>query len=88
MKTVKRLFSQICSSSHLERAADLTVRGKRRRPDIAWFLFTREERLASLQRELRSQRYVPGPYEWITVRDPKPRLIARQAVEDRVVHSH
>ncbi len=63
------------------------MREKRRRPDVAWFLFHRDEELARLGADLTAGRYHPEPPNLITIRDPKPRLIARVPITDRVVHT-
>ncbi len=87
MRTARDLFSQLCDFDHLEHAADLTVRGKRRRPDVAWFLFCRDAEIARLQAELAMESYRPAGFELVRIRDPKPRLIARVPIADRVVHT-
>lgn len=63
------------------------MRGKRRRHDVAWFLFTLEDRLAELYDQLAAGAYRPGPCELVAIRDPKPRLISRTPIRDRVVHT-
>ncbi len=85
MKTTRHLFERLCDPDHLDRAADATVRGKRRRRDIAWFLFRREGELNLLARELSGGTYCPQPPQLVRIRDPKPRLIARAGVAERIV---
>ncbi|HEY2294031.1 MAG TPA: reverse transcriptase domain-containing protein [Thermoanaerobaculia bacterium] len=87
MKTARHLFARLCDPDHLDRAAAATVRGKRRRCDVASFLFRREEELARLQADLEAGRYRPGRPDLVAIRDPKPRLIARVPIADRVVHT-
>lgn len=87
MRTTGQLFPRLCDADHLDRAAKLTVRGKRRRPDVAWFLFRRDQELARLATELADGTWKPLGFELLTIRDPKPRLIARAPIADRVVHS-
>jgi RNA-directed DNA polymerase len=87
MRTVTSLFPQLCDSDRLDRAAELTVRGKRRRREIAWFLFRREEVLERLRSELLEGIWEPGGFELVWIRDPKPRVIARAPIEDRVIHT-
>jgi hypothetical protein len=72
---------------HLDRAAVATVRGKRRRSDVAWFLFRREAELERLQVELASGTWRPSPPDLLSIRDPKPRLIARVPIADRIVQT-
>lgn len=87
MRTVSGLFPTLCDAAHLERAAALTVRGKRGRPDIAWFLFRQEAALAGIGAALEDGSWRPSGFAIMQVRDPKPRAIARAPVEDRVVHA-
>ncbi len=87
MRTSRHLFPRLCDPEHLDRAADDTVRGKRRRPDVAWFLFRREDELARLGAELASGGYRPGEIELVVIRDPKRRLIARIPIADRVMQT-
>jgi hypothetical protein len=87
MRTARNLYARLCDSEHLELAATATVRGKRRRPDVAWFIFRRDAELARIQEALQGERYRPGPVELVTIRDPKRRLIARVPIADRVVHT-
>jgi len=71
----------------LERAVRLTVCGKRGSPDAAWLLFTLEEQIERLRDRLASGRWRPQGYEILTIHDPKPRVIARAPIADRVVHT-
>ncbi len=87
MRTTRNLFPRLCDPDHLDRAAALTVRGKRRRRDVAWFLFRREAELERLRSELESGAYRPEGFELVRIRDPKPRLIARVPIAERVVHT-
>ncbi len=87
MWTARNLFPRLCDPDHLDRAAEATVRGKRRRSDVAWFLFRREAELERLRCELASGRYRPPGFDLVRIRDPKPRLIARVPIAERVVHT-
>ncbi len=87
MRTARNLFPRLCDPDHLDRAAEATVRGKRRRRDVAWFLFRREAELERLRTELASGRYRPQGFDLLRIRDPKPRLIARVPIAERVVHT-
>lgn len=87
MKTARGLFRRLCRPDALERATKATVRGKRHRADVALFLFRLDEELAKLQKQLREGTYRPSPFSVTTIRDPKPRLIARVPIRDRVVHT-
>ncbi|CAM2065709.1 RNA-directed DNA polymerase [Sulfidibacter corallicola] len=61
-------------------------RGKRRRPDVAAFELEQDRYLVRLADQLQDDHYRHGPYRLMTIQDPKPRLIARASVRDRVVH--
>ncbi len=87
MWTTRNLFPRLCDPKHLDRAAEATVRGKRRRADVAWFLFRREAELEKLRLELATERYWPQGFELVRIKDPKPRLIARVPILERVVHT-
>ena len=52
-----------------------------------WFLFRLDSELARLRELLSSRRYRPSVPELITIRDPKPRVISRVPIADRVVHT-
>ncbi len=85
MYTARKLFPRLVDPACLERAAAATVCGKRRRRDVAWFLFRQEEEIERLRAELAAEAWRPAGYELVSVRDPKPRLIARAPIADRVV---
>lgn len=87
VRIVRGLFSRLCDPAYLEVAAQATVRGKRRRPDVAWFLFCLEDELAWLQARLADGTWQPSPFAIREIRDPKPRCIARVPIGDRVVHT-
>lgn len=87
MRTTRGLFARLCRLEHLEAAAAATVRGKRRRPDVAWYLFRLDEELAWLRDQLQRAAYRPAAYELVSIRDPKPRLIARVPIGERVLHT-
>ncbi len=87
MKTWRGLFDRLIDPEAFERAALAACRGKRARPDIAWFLFRREAVLARLRADLAAGTWRPGGFTLLPLRDPKPRLIARAPIEDRLVHA-
>lgn len=86
MKRVGGLWPQVVSFENLICAARAAARGKRSRPDVAWFLLNLEPELVRLQRSLETGEYRPGEYRTFTVREPKPRLISAAPFRDRVVH--
>jgi retron-type reverse transcriptase len=86
MKRIGGLWAEIVSFKNLLRASQDAARGKRNRPDVAWFLLNLETELVRLQAELESGNYQPGAYRTFLVREPKPRLISAAPFRDRVVH--
>lgn len=87
MRTAGGLFPRLVEPELLERAARATVRGKRRRREVASFLFRLDEELARLRSELQGGTYQPSHFDLVAIRDPKPRLIARVPIRDRVLHT-
>jgi RNA-directed DNA polymerase len=85
MKTYRALFPRLCDPNHLDAAVTETCRGKRSRPDVAWFLFRREDEVARLVAEVREGRWRPEGFELLYLREPKRRVIARAPIADRVV---
>lgn len=81
------LFARLVSPEHIDAAVTRTTRGKLRRPDVAAFLVDRERHVVAITRALGNATWRPSPYSLLCLRDPKPRLIARASVADRVVHS-
>lgn len=87
MPIAHELFGRLIDTDHLERAALRTVRGKRNRPDVAWFLFDIQRQVRNLQSSLADGSWRPGRFRLLFLRDPKPRVIARASVVDRVLHT-
>lgn len=86
MRTLRSLFPDLVDPEFLDDSATLAARGKRRRHDVARFLFEREREIHWLVEALRSGSWRPAGFALVFVRDPKPRAIARAPFADRVVH--
>jgi len=86
MKTFKNLFQQVCSFENLHSAYYKARKGKRGKAQVAGFERNYEEQLFSLQNELLSKTYQPGPYDSFYVHEPKKRLISAAPFRDRVAH--
>ena len=80
------LFDRIASFTALQAAALRAVRGKRAKPGASAFLANLEKEVLRLERELRNDRYGPGRYKTIEIRDPKHRIVSAAPFRDRVVH--
>ena len=86
MRTAKNLFPTLCDEGFLDDCVTLCARGKRRRPEVARFLFHREREVAWTARALAEGSWRPQGFAMQFVHDPKPRAIARAPFDDRVVH--
>jgi RNA-directed DNA polymerase len=60
--------------------------GKSKRPDVLIFEFNLEDSIFQLHEELKSSSYKPQKYHQFRINDPKPRVISKAAVRDRLVH--
>ncbi len=80
------LYSAITSFASLHGAARRAQKGKRYRSAVLSFNARLEENLFTLQHELRSFTYTPGPYRQFEIFEPKRRLISAAPYRDRVVH--
>jgi retron-type reverse transcriptase len=86
MKRAPALWPALTAWQNLLESAHAAARGKRRRPDVARFLFRLEPNVCALQRALLDGSWRPGPYRAFWIHDPKPRLISAAPFADRVVH--
>jgi retron-type reverse transcriptase len=86
MRRIGNLWPLLTSWENLVQSARAAARGKRKRPDVARFLYELEPNLCALQRELNEGTYRPSEYRTFWINDPKPRQISAAAFRDRVVH--
>lgn len=86
MKSYKNLYPEIISFPNLYYAYRKARKGKRDQEEIADFEFNLESNLLSLQKELASFTYQPGPYKNFYISEPKRRLISAAPFRDRIVH--
>ncbi len=85
--TYKNLYPQIYAFENLYQAHRQARRGgKRKRPEVAEFEQNLGENLLTLQAELESGSYRPGPYRHFIVIERKERKISAAPYRDRVVH--
>ena len=87
VRTRRGLFEALIDDEYLEHAAARALRGKRRRPDAAWFFFRQPSLVPWLRSALRQRTWRPSRARLRTIRDPKPRIIACAPIADRVVHT-
>ena len=62
------------------------LRGKRKRQDIAEFSLHLTDNILVLHRELVDKTYKHGNYQEFKISDPKPRVIHKATVRDRLLH--
>jgi len=80
------MFEKIASIENLYEATRNAVRSKRDREDIAEFLLNLESNIENLNQDLCSHNYKHGKYKLFHIIDPKPRIISKASIRDRVVH--
>jgi len=79
------MFEQICDLKHLFDAHKLAQLDNRYKRKICAFTFALEENLFHLRYEMQKGFYLPRPYTYFTLHDPKTRAIAAPDIRDRVV---
>ncbi|KKR48491.1 MAG: RNA-directed DNA polymerase (Reverse transcriptase) [Candidatus Magasanikbacteria bacterium GW2011_GWC2_40_17] len=62
------------------------MRGKKKRIDVQNFAFNLEDNITDLKEELQTDSWQQGGYEMKRVRDPKPRIIHKACMRDRLLH--
>ncbi|MBN2443827.1 MAG: RNA-dependent DNA polymerase [Spirochaetales bacterium] len=86
MKTHKNLYAKVISFENLVVAAKKASLGKGNKYPVMQFRFHLEDNLVQLHKELKENRYKPGPYRSFYIMEPKKRLISAAPFRDRVVH--
>ena len=62
------------------------VKGKKQKKDVQEFQFYLMDNILSLHYDLINHKYKHGGYECFKINDPKPRIIHKATVRDRVLH--
>lgn len=62
------------------------IKGKRKKQDVQNFQIRLMDNILGLQRDLASGRYCHGGYHAFNISDPKPRVIHKASVRDRLLH--
>ncbi len=86
MKTLRNKFDELISFENLWWAYGKARRGKRYDTPAANFDQRAEERILTLQQELRNGTYRPGVSHHFYIHEPKLRKISAAPFRDRVVH--
>jgi retron-type reverse transcriptase len=86
MRLYSNLFENATSLESILEAWDEFKIGKRKKPDVQEFEYRLSDNLFTLHDELANGTYRHGSYYEFRINDPKPRVIHKAAVRDRIVH--
>lgn len=86
MKYYSNVFSKIISTENLFISFDEFKKDKQNRIDVLNFEYNLETNIFNLQRELQYHTYKHNVYNRFKICDPKPRVIHKATVRDRVLH--
>jgi len=79
-------FEDLISIDNLLLAWRGFIKGKRNKKDVQEFQFNLMDNILSLHEDLKNLIYKHGGYECFKVNDPKPRVIHKASVRDRLLH--
>ena len=79
-------YEELISVDNLLLAWQEFVKGKKNRKDVQMFSFNLMDNILSLHRDLENHTYKHGGYREFKISDPKPRIIHKASVKDRLVH--
>lgn len=79
-------FEEIISIENLLEAWKEFLVGKRNKSDVQEFAFNLFDNILQLHEELASKKYIHGSYHCFNICDPKPRIIHKASVRDRLLH--
>jgi retron-type reverse transcriptase len=86
MKRCVVSFEEVISLENLCEAWHEFIRGKRGKKDVQEFSLRLLDELILLHEDLASGTYKHGPYHEFRINDPKPRVIHKASVRDRLLH--
>ena len=79
-------FEDIISIDNLLFAWEEFIKGKRNKKDVCEFSFYLMDNILSLYEDLKNHVYKHGGYQRFRINDPKPRIIHKADVRDRLLH--
>jgi len=79
-------FEDLISIDNLLLAWQNFIKGKRNKKDVRMFSFNLMDNILQLHRDLKSHTYRHGDYQCFKINDPKPRIIHKALVRDRLLH--
>ena len=80
------MYNDIISLKNLHEAWTEFVSDKKYKKDVSQFSLNLSENIFALYRELKDRTYVHGKYQAFSINDPKPRIIHKASVRDRLLH--
>ena len=86
MKTLNHKYEDIISVENILEAWQEFLCGKRNKPDVQEFSLRLMDNIFSLHYDLLNHTYKHGGYQQFKINDPKPRLIHKATVRDRLLH--
>jgi retron-type reverse transcriptase len=86
MKIVLHNFEDLISIDNLLLAYQEFIKGKRNKKDVQVFSFHLMDNILSLHEDLIHHTYKHGGYQEFRINDPKPRIIHKAFVRDRLLH--
>jgi len=79
-------YENIISVENLLLAWEEFLKGKRNRGDVQEFSFRLADNILSLRQDLKTLTYNHGSYQSFSISDPKPRIIHKAPVRDKLLH--
>ena len=79
-------YENIVSAENLLDAWQEFLRGKRNKPDVQEFSLHLMDNIFNLHHDLTNHTYNHGGYQQFKINDPKPRIIHKASVRDRLLH--
>ncbi len=79
-------FEDVVSADNLLLAWQEFILGKRNKKDVQEFYFHLMNNILSLNYDLSNHKYKHGVYQEFNISDPKPRIINKASVRDRLLH--
>lgn len=80
------MYDQLISLENIFSGWKKFRKGKQNKPDAQIFERFLEDNIFALHEDLASQSYSHGKYKTFHIQDPKPRIISKATVRDRLVH--
>jgi len=87
MKSIlQHSYEDLISIDNLLLAWQEFLKGKRNKKDVQIFQFNLMDNILQLHEDLNNRTYKHGGYEQFKINDPKPRIIHKASIRDRLLH--